>query len=296
MDRRLKRPTRLPKRLRDNFEVKNVPTRIGGTPPPNNIPFPERRVRRRVVIAPQATPPIRGNSVSPPLSSLRNRPGPSGLQPPVRSSDTNRVRRNLFALPISPRGSDNDSFNDNVSVTSNRSRRSTTPRNSPVQNVRQPSPRRIRRGGRPRMVRGINPVPLPDLPPNTYRPIRDHALSRVFTEIRKYKRNPVEISYDHNNIPHAVVRRKKSYYKVPSSYDPSNRPSTRIPLHGAFKSKTKILRRLKSLKQLKNRAAEDFVRERIENQINTFIKKYNTYRINIPGSQYPVINSEDDIP
>lgn len=286
---RLRRNTKLPQRLRD-FITKNIPKRQGRPPLSPVLDLPVVRRRRRVGRRPSPAPSI----VSPRRSIFvpnPNVPGPSGIRGNVQRRG---IRRNLFPNSPSPPPSTPGSPVRN----SPSPFRGNTPSPAAVNvspRVVSPVPVRARRP-RMRYVNGVNPVPYPGVPsPQYLNALRNNALKRVFTEVRKYKRNPVEINYDHNNIPHAIIRRKTTYTKVPSSYFPSNVPSNRIPLLGAFKSKTKILRRLKALKQLKLRAPDQFSTSKIDQQIDTFIKKYNTYNVNQAGSGFPDIERFEDI-
>jgi hypothetical protein len=141
-------------------------------------------------------------------------------------------------------------------------------------------------------------VPDPQLPRPGYNRRIAKSLKRRFVAEREYVRNPIEIRYDQNSVPHAVIRNNLIYRKIPSNYYPSNNPSNSIPLVGAFKSKNKILRRLKSLKLLKEQALSAEVRRQISEQIRQYIDKYNTYDVEREraNSGFPSIESEAQIP
>lgn len=320
MERRLKRGTKLPKRLKDFTGIKNVPRRSQGTPPSTPPPLRVRRARITRNMSPVQISPQ--SSVASPVQQLSPIPGPSNYYPPPPSN----VRRRLNFTPsplsgtpspfrtytprrspsLSSRSSSFRSPSSEYNTTSSLSRtpspfRTYTPRRSPSLSPRS-SPFRspssdldIRYNG-PRYIRGQRPIPNTNLPSPAYmNALRNTALKRVFTDIKTYKRNPVEINYDQNNIPHVIIRRRSTYTKVPSSYYPSNRPSLRIPMKGAFNTKSKILRRLKALKEVKRNTDNRQAINKIESQIQSFIKKYNTYSVEQAGSGFPNIQNENDI-
>ncbi len=277
MDRRLKRGTRLPKRLKDFTGIKNVPRRSQGTPPPSPPAIRLRRARINrnmspIQLSPQSSPPS-------PVQQFSPIAGPSNYIPPPNYGN---VRRRLnFTPPLSRTPSPFRNY---------------TPRRSSSLSPRSSSNDLDIRYNGPRYIRGQNAIPNTRLPPPAYmNALRNTALKRVFTELRTYKRNPVEINYDQNNIPHVIIRRRSTYTKVPSSYYPLNRPSPRIPMKGAFNSKSKILRRLKALKEVKRNTNNDQALNKINSQIQNFIKKYNTYSVEQAGSGFPDIQNENDI-
>lgn len=303
--RKGKRATKLPARLQDFQLGKNVPSRTGGTPIDSavlNLPRGRRRTRNVAPLS-SASSQNSGRVTRRPVFGPQNAPGPSGSHV-----------RNLFNATTNTFYSPTSSVSSLPSVSA--PVRNTAPsaarqvRNSPPASVI--SSRASRGRGRvlpfvrnPAAVqdRGARlvsntPVPDPQLPRPGYNRRIAKSLKRRFVAEREYVRNPIEIRYDQNSVPHAVIRNNLIYRKIPSNYYPSNNPSNSIPLVGAFKSKNKILRRLKSLKLLKEQALSAEVRRQISEQIRQYIDKYNTYDVEREraNSGFPSIESEAQIP
>lgn len=138
--------------------------------------------------------------------------------------------------------------------------------------------RYARREGTQRLS-GLESVGPVNLDVDTFEP---DTLKRVFVKPRRYKRNPVEVRFDANNVPYVVFRNKKTYTKIPSSYSPATSPSMVIPMRGALKTKNRLLRRMVALSAVTGRARALGARRTLKvlrRDLKKTFSKYKTYRV-----------------